>query len=60
MDPHGLILSQDGATGCRMFFVGVLAPSDVIFVRFLAEIRSRGSKVRICLYFYIFLLKGER
>ena len=65
MAPHGLILSEDGATGSRMLFRWVLGLPDVKIRPFWVKIDPRGSRIQISPYFRIevalsIFLKKER
>ena len=65
MAPHGLILSEDGATGSRMLFRWVLGLPDVKIRPFWVKIDPRGSRIQISPYFPIevalsIFLKKER
>ena len=53
MAPHGLILSEDGATGSRMLFRWVLGLPDVKIRPFWVKIDPRGSRIQIFPYFPI-------
>ena len=53
MAPHGLILSEDGATASRMRFRWVLGLPDANFRPFWVKIDSQGSRIQISPYFPI-------
>ncbi len=58
MAPHGLILSQDGATAPRKLFRPLLDKYGAIRDRFFIKIIPRDLRTKIPVFFHIFSLAG--